>query len=261
MSNISPKTGGLVTIRYVIMSVLNRLNDYSLVQYKRLVQIAIEGFSEDLAMYHLDVGSEVVYLHMSAAKTVQLPSDFVDYIKIGYPYNGQLRVISHNDNILFPRTFDDTGELIGNYYGAAIGSDLVSSIIFFSDHYRNGVFVGGLYGLPGGIDDCYFRVDRENRQLVFSGSSPRSEIVMEYISTGLKTDGSSMIPRECVAALRAYVLWQRDENDPRISNNAKERLKREYDQQIEALRSFSNSFTASEYLQMFYSTTHQAPKR
>jgi hypothetical protein len=261
MSTQNPKTAALVTIRYVVMSILNRLQDYSMKQYLRLTQLAIEGFSEEFSLYHINAGADVVYLHMSAAKTVALPKDFVDYVKIGYPYMGRLRVITNSENILLPRTFDDTDEPIGNFYGQAIGEEALSGAIFFSDHYKNGQFVGGLYGLPGGVDDCYYRIDRENRQIVFSGSTPRSEIVLEYISTGLKTDGSSLIPRQVVAPLRAYVLWQMVENDPRVADNEKERRKRQFEEATEALRSFSNAFTADEYLSMLYSTTHQSPKR
>jgi len=47
MSIESPKIPAVVTVRYVVMSVLNRLQDYSMKQYLRLTQIAIEGFSED----------------------------------------------------------------------------------------------------------------------------------------------------------------------------------------------------------------------
>lgn len=221
MSVISPKTEGLVTIRYVVMQVLNRIQDYSMRQYKRLIQIAIEGMTE-LQLFHTEEGLEVVYLHMSAAKTVELPADFVDFVKVGYPLNGKLRVITRNDNILLPRTFygsiiggefvADTGEAIGNTsYGGMIGGEFVADTedmnqIFFADHFRNGQFIGGLYGLPGGADQAYYRIDRENRQIVFSGSTPRSEIVLEYISSGLKTDGSSMIPRGCSATSYLHLM-------------------------------------------------------
>jgi len=269
MSVISPKLPALVTIRYVVMSVLNRLQDYSMRSYMRLCQIAIEGFSEELAVYHIDAGSEVVYLHMSTAKTVQLPPDYIDYLRIGFPINGKLRVITKHDNLLLPRTYygsmvngvfvPDSGDAVGNA-DEALATDSLSPI-FFSEHFRNGAFIGGLYGLPGGIDTAYYRIDVENRQIVFSGSTPRSEIVLEYISTGLKADGSSLIPRKCVTALRNYILWQKDENDNRIAYNAKARLKQEYEESIEALRSLENEFSADEYLRMIYGTSHQSVKR
>ena len=261
MSTSIPKTPGLVTIRYVVMSILNRLNQYDLKNYKRLVQICIEGFSECFSLYHTGIGNEVVYLHMSTAKTANLPGDFIDWLKLGYPINGKLRVITKKDSILLPRVFDDTGESVGNT--DADDSEGISNALFFSDHWRNGQFVGGLYGLPGGIDTAYFRFDLEStpRQIVFSGETPRSEIVLEYTSTGLKPDGSSLIPRQIVAPLRNYVLWHSVENDPRIAYNERERRKREFTESVEALRSFEFIFTSDEYKRMLYSTYRQSPKR
>jgi len=155
----------------------------------------------------------------------------------------------------------DTGDVVGN--ADSDDSEGVSNAIFFSDHFRNGQFVGGLYGLPGGIDRAYFRFDLEStpRRIVFSGSTPRSEIVLEYISSGMKSDGTTVIPREIVAPLRNYILWHKDENNPRVAYNEKERLKRAYTESIEALRFFENSFTKDEYMRMLYSTYRQSPKR
>jgi hypothetical protein len=263
MSTAIPKNPSLVSVRYVVMSILNRLQDYTMKSYKRLCQICIEGFTEEFSLYHIGNSIEVVYLHMSTAKTVALPPDFVDYLKIGVPVEGKLRVITRNDSILLPRVFDDTGEAIGNYYGTAIGTDDsdLSGVVFFSDHFRSGQFVGGLYGLSGGIDDAYYRIDYENRQIVFSGSTPRSEIVLEYIGTSLKPDGSSLIPREVVAPLRAYVLWQMVADDQRVALNEKERRKREFTELTEALRFFKSSFTAEEYKRVIYQSYSQSPKR
>jgi len=359
MSVESPKISGLVTVRYVVMSVLNRLQDYSMKSYLRLLQLAVEGFSEEFALFHTDVGKEIVYLHMSLAKTCDLPGDFVDWLVLGYPVNGKLRAITPHDRILLPRTYYNTliqtaaqfvtdhaaaylvggvvvtssganiiltssvagvdfagsttvtntsGDLAGTAvtttpnapavkrvdtitlsgtYGAAnilcdavtreasfdtgdvVGnadsdeSEGVSNAIFFSDHFRNGQFTGGLYGLSGGIDRAYFRFDLEStpRRIVFSGSTPRSEIVLEYISSGMKSDGTTLIPREIVAPLRNYILWHKDENNPRVAYNEKERLKREYTESIEALRFFENSFTKDEYMRMLYSTYRQSAKR
>jgi len=261
MSTAVPKINALVSIRYVVMSILNRLQDYSLKKYKFLTQIAIEGFTEEFGLFHIGNSIEVIYTHMTLAKTIPLPADFVSANKIAYPIGGKLHVITHKDTILLPRVYDDTGEAVGNFYGATIGAENVSNIIYFQDHWRNGVFIGGLYGLPGGIDECYYRIDMENRQIVFSGSTPRSEIVLEYIGTSLKPDGSSLIPREVVAPLRAYVLWQMVENDFRIAYNEKERRKREFTELTEALRSFGHAFTKDDYLRMVYGSSHQSIKR
>ena len=268
MSVESPKIAGLVSTRYVVMSVLNRMNTYDMKQYLRLMQICIEGITE-MNLFNTKQSIEVVYLHMSAAKTVQLPADYINYRKIGFPDSGKLVVLTKHDSLLLPRTFfgsiiddvfvADTGDEVGN---ADAGNEIgTSSRIYFSPHYRNGAYVGSLYGIRGGIDTAYYRIDVEERQIVFSGSTPRSEIVLEYISTGQKSDGSSLIPREVVPALRTYVLWQKDENDPRIAYNAKERLKTQHEEEVAALRSFNNSFTADEYYRMVWGSSYQSPKR
>jgi len=256
MSLVTPKTPGLVTIRYIVMSILNRMGDYSLKKYKRLVQICLEGYGE-LSLWHIN-NLEVVYLRMSAAKTVDLPADFVDYTKIGIPINGKLKVLTQHNQILLPREFED-GTPVGN----TDADDTVdaASLVFFSDHFRGGQYVGGLFGMPGGVDDAYYRIDMENRQIVFSGTVYRSEIVLEYISTGVKTSGSSLIPREAVPALRTYVQWVAIEDNPRVAANEKERKKRNHEEEIEALRSFQSIFTADEYRRMCFSTYRQTAKR
>lgn len=254
MSDVVPKTLGTTTINYVVMSVLNRLKDYSMRHYSFLEQICIEGYT-DLNLWHLD-NIEVVYLRMSDAKTVDLPPDYVDYLKIGVPMAGKLRVLTNHEKILFPREFGD-GEPVGN----ADDDGGTQDALYFTNHFRNGQFVAGLYGLPGGIDQAWYRIDREERQIVFSGSIPRSEVVLEYISSGVGLSTSTVIPREAVPALRAYLLWQLIENDSKVSATEKERKKAQYEEQLHALDFFQSAFTADEYKRHVLKHTRQSPKR
>jgi hypothetical protein len=355
MSKENPKTAAVVTLRYVVMSVLNRIKDYTMRDYKFYMQLAIEGFTE-LSLWHMS-NLEVIYLTMNEAKVVYLPADFIDYTKIGVPINGKLRVLTKHNNILLPRTFynsmpqmietfvtDNAAEwLVGNVVLTSSGLSLIftsttvnvdftgnttitnisgdltgtvvntqangpalkridtitlsgesgsasilcdgvtkviifdtgeevgntdsetavdaASLVFFSDHFRGGQFVGGLFGMSGGIDDAYYRIDKEKRTIAFSGSVPRSQIVLEYISSGVKTDGSTLIPRQAVPALRTYLLWNAVENDARISYNEKERKKRLHEEEVTALRNFEDIFTIDEYKRMCFSTSRQTIKR
>jgi hypothetical protein len=254
MSTEVKKTLGITTVAYVVSSVLNRLRDYSMRHYSFLEQICIEGYT-DLNLWHLD-NIEVVYLRMSEAKTVDLPADFVDWLKIGVPIAGKLRVLTNHKGILFPRTFADGAE-VGNTDDTGGTQDAV----YFTSHLRNGQFVGGLYGLPGAIDQAYYRFDRERRTLIFSGSIPRAEVVLEYISSGVSLSGSTVIPREAVPALRAYLLWQLMENDSKVSPTEKERKKSQYEEQLHALDFFQSAFTKDEYKRHVARNTRQTPKR
>ena len=254
MSLTTPKTQGTTSINYVVMSVLNRLKDYSMRHYSFLEQIIIEGYSE-LNLWHLD-NIEVVYLRMSEAKTVDLPADFVDWTKIGVPMAGKIRVLTNHKKILLPRTFED-GAPVGNTDDSGTYIDSV----YFSSHFRDGQFIGGLYGIPGGADSGFYRLDRETRTIIFSGSIPRAEIVLEYISTGVKLQGTTVIPREAIPALRTYALWQLIENDPKVGATQKERKKEQYEEQLHALDYFQSAFTADEYRRHVYKHSKQTPKR
>jgi len=258
MSTLAPKIAGVVSIRQVVMSTLNRIKDYTMRDYYHLMQIAIEGYTE-LNLWHLD-NIEVVYLTMDPnTKTVSLPADFVDWVKVGIPTNGKLKVIKRHDKILYPRLLDDGVTPIGN----TDADDTVdaASLVYFSDHIRSGQFVGGLFGMSGGVSDASYRFDRERRTFAFTGTVTDNYIVLEYISAGVNLTGSTTIPREAEPALRTYILWQMVENDPRVSQSEKARREDNHDKAVAMLRDFQDIFTPEEYRQMLFGTYRQTPKR
>ncbi|HKJ45886.1 MAG TPA: hypothetical protein VJ991_08675, partial [Balneolales bacterium] len=81
------------------------------------------------------------------------------------------------------------------------------------------------------------------------------------ISSGVNLTGTTIIPREAIPALRAYLLWQLIENDSKKSLSEKERKKQQYEEAVEALRFFQTAFTADEYKRMLYRSVKQTPKR
>lgn len=258
MSTETPKIAGVVTLRHVVMSVLNRVEDYTTRRFYFLLQLAIEGYTE-LNLWHLD-NLEVVYLTMNPlSKTAALPADFVDWLKVGIPIAGKLRVITRHDKILLPRLLDDGITPIGNT-DAGTTTD-AASLVYFSDHFRQGQFVGGLFGMAGGVDSAYYRFDREKRTFVYTGTISDNRVVLEYISAGVNLTGATSIPREAEPALRSYLLWQMVENDTRISNTEKERRKRNYGEELAALDYFQSAFTADEYRRMLWGTLRQTAKR
>lgn len=253
MSVAVPKTAGIVNIRYVVMSVLNRLNDYSMRNYRKIAQLVIEGFT-DLNLFHT-TNIEVEYLYMDENKLVSVPSDFIDWIKVGYPNNGKLVTITKNDYMLLPREFAD-GKDVGN-----LDAINVNQATFFASHFKNGKFVAGLYGLRGGVNRAYFRYDEERRQFAFTGDTPSSEVVLEYVSSGVKLSGSTAIPREAVKALISWTMWQLVEYDTTMAMNERERRKKTYYEDVEELRTFKFTPTKDEYRDALYKTIKQTPKR
>lgn len=253
MSIDSPKTAATISLRYVVMSYLMRKNDYTMRNYKKLLQFVIDGYAE-LNLYHI-ANIEVQYFFMDANKTISVPSDFVDWVKVGIPVNGKLKVLTNDEHMLLPRKFQD-GKDVGNLDATAINQG-----VFFTDHFRNGKYVGGLYGMPGGVNVAYYRYDRELRQFIFTGDIPRSEVVIEYVSNGVKLSGATVIERKCLGSLRAYLAWQMVEYDDRVSDARKDRREKKFDEEVSQLRFLDSAPTIDEYKDRLRKMIKQSPKR
>ena len=202
-------TSGFVNLDYVVNNALMDMNDFSMENYKRFIQWAVRGFT-DLNLHILD-SVKVAYLPLSSAKTAALPSDFIDYMKIGMEINGEVWTFTLNPNMNFPRKVDECGEVqptnTQNIDDKVVGT---RSIIpnfgyYFAMHFRNGQYVGEMYGLGGGYNNAYFRIDEQRNQIVFDSEIPADEIILEYKSTGISQNGGSIIPRK-VSQSRSQVV-------------------------------------------------------
>lgn len=246
----------LKSVRYVVMSYLNRKGIYDLKNYKRLEQIALEGLTQ-LNLYDMET-VEVAYLTMNEIGVVKFPSDFVDYTKIGIPVNGRIYTLTVNESIIEPR-LEKCGEEVfdpnHNRNVADVGG------YYFNDHFRNGRYVGGLYGVGGGFNVAYVKLDRQRRQFIIEGNVPRSEIILEYISTGIKQDGSTLVPTEALEPLRRWIDMIVTENDRRSSESAIARTTRSYEVALDEMRHFITCPTQDEYKDKFYESLTQGIKR
>lgn len=253
------KPQGLITIEQLVANVLDEMGKSHMYNElgETIAQKIIRGYRE-LNMFHR-LCLEVAYLEVSSMGTVDLPDDYVDYHKIGLLHNGRVWTLSINEDIALPRkeecglTIRDgmtnrTPEGVG--YGYA-----------FPDHYRNGQFVGGLYGLGGGWNRAYYRIDKGRNQIILSGSIPRCEIILEYQSNGVSTSRNTLIPRECTEPLIAFAMWKMNIGKEDIAMNRIEMYKQNYYEAVESLRMFETAMTVDEYKDALYEGFYNAPKR
>lgn len=261
-------TSGYVNLNYVVNSVLLDLDEYTTSKRKKILQYAIFGLT-DLNIYVLPSIS-VAYLRQNDDFTIDLPDDYLDYIKVGVVVGGadERRVVTLtlNETLPFPNTDklkicpnscvdEPTITLDGtDYFIPGFG-------YYFAEHYRNGQYVGEMYGLGGGMGLMQYRVDEQNRQIMFNELFPNGEIVLEYKSSGIKTDGTTTIPRQAVQAVRAYIHWQLSENNDKLALSAKERKRSLYLKEYDKLQYLTNLFTIDEYLDAKYQVSTQTLKR
>lgn len=260
-------TKGVVNIDYIVNLALMDIDDYSLHYQKKFMQYVILGF-QDLNLYVMQ-SVKVAYLPVdSTKKTADLPDDYITYTKIGYNNGGRITTFTLNDDLMLAHQTDDCGNPVNdNTMGCTNDSSATLPYFgvagyYYSPHYRNGQWVGELYGGAGGRNaDGYYRIDKERRKIVFSSEMVQDEIILEYKSSGVSGDGSTVVPREYTEALRAYVHWQRKEYNDKVAQSEKERLKQRYWAEYEKVKDLEVSFTIEEYFDSTRSTYKLTPKR
>ena len=262
MAEENVKSSGVVSLRYCVMSTFNEIGSYNPRQYNRYLQFAIDCFRELNLKVMRRV--EVAYLTINDIGVVSLPSDFVDYIAIGINRGGEVITLTKNDKLMLPRNYTD-GELVPiSYDSSDISSyslDTTSNVVF-TDHFYQGEYVPALYGLGGGFNEGYYRIDYENRLLVIKNDLLRGqEVILEYISTGISLTGSTIVPVQCLPSIKAYIHWKRVANDKKEPLHEKQTKERQYIIETRKLNAVEQSFTKDEYLDVKYKHTKQTLKR
>ena len=260
-------TKGIVNLNYIVSLVLMDLDDPTMTDYKKFLQYAILGFQE-LNLF-VSQSVEVAYLTVNQnTKTVDLPDDYITYTKIGFNDNGTITTLGLNEDLMLARDTDSCGNQINDNNDPCIDpidaseGSLSSAIYFYAPHYRNGQFVGELFSGTGGHNsDGYYRIDKKKRQIVFNSEMSATEIILEYKSSGVSGNGQTLVPREYVQVLRAYVHWQRREYNDKVSRFDKNALKQRYIDAFEEVKELETSFTIEEYLESTRGTYSQLPKR
>lgn len=253
MSGSLQTQNAFVPISYCVNLVLMDLEHYSGKLNEKILQYAILGF-EDL--HYTTINSvKVAYLEMDELNRVKLPNDYIDYYKIGIGVGGQVWNLGLNNSIIIPKEYECGNDAREIFINGGV-PDLTSGY-YYTDHYSDGGFVGGLFGIGGGFRESRYRIDTERRQILFDSPISRSEIILEYRSNGISAQ--TLIPREAVASIVSYVHWRRLFGKNRHSEmNNYERIWKE---EVSQLRAFKYQFKASEYLDMFHAENVQTVKR
>lgn len=150
--------------------------------------------------------------------TVDLPSDFVDMVKLGQLGNdGLVYVFAENKNMnLLP---DQPADAIPDYL---LGFD---SYVFRNFIYESSM--GRLYGMGGGQGAGEYRINWQENRIEISLLSDTTQVVLEYISDGAKCD-NPCVPVYAEEALRAYIYYKVITRKSSVPMAEKQRARAEY---------------------------------
>jgi len=254
-------TRGYVNLDYIAAHVTMMRDDDDRF-YEKKLQLAIDGYKE-LRMGTLP-SVKVAYLTVDAVNTIQFPYDYVDYILIGINNGGRVWTLTRNQNLILPAV-QSCGEWVRD--NLTTNSNEESQLTnqtdgyAYSEHDYRGETVAGLYAVGGGFNQAYYRIDNENRQIIFLTDEGLlgMTVILEYISSGINKD--TVIPLAAVPAITAYAHWKLSMFDRQENMNTKEMMKYEWINEKGKLRAFANSFTIAEFLDQKYLSLSQGIKR
>lgn len=260
MSVLTPKTAGLVNLSYCVAQVQADKEDYSTHNVENYTRLAIRAYT-DINLFHGE-RVEVVYLNMDPVTGIvdlSSISDYIDYVKIGMPINGRFWILGKNDKIL-PQRNELSASETALVFKPGDSTLEINNGYYFAGHYLAGNYTTGLFGLGGGFSRSYFRIDTELMQIQFDTALPRTQIVLEYRSTGINLTGGTLVPRQCVEYIVAYIHWKLAEHNPLLNRFDKRDAKENFIEEENKLRKFNFRFNINEYYQAMYSTIKQTPK-
>jgi hypothetical protein len=121
---------------------------------------------------------------------------------------------------------------------------------------------GPAYAAGGGFNVGEFLVDRKNRVIIFAGGVVLGkEIVVTYVSSGVSLTGETLIPRELMPLLKAYLNYTILANDDEAGAG---KIKMAHDAMVLAqmkYNTFKNEITYSEIYDILAGGWSQGPKR
>jgi hypothetical protein len=230
---------GYVNLGQVVDSLINE-QEISRKHRRRFLQVALEGFSRELNLFHLN-SYKGVWLEVSASLgTVDWPSDYVSFLGIGYNIDGQFWSFTEDDNMIIPQ-------------GTVSGQDTLNS-----DRGENAAaerYSIPSYSTPGGLNSDFYKIDIPNRRIITNGESSRTHLLLYYVSSGVNASGNTVVPIQAERALKDYISWRTSKGPERDRNEM------QYKRSLKDLRDHEGSFTKEQFLDMFYRTMHQGIKR
>ena len=184
--------------------------DQSSHQFLKLWNIAKWGLDTE---FNLDIlGSiKTVILDVNANKTVNLPCDYIRYLKIGQINgNGEVLTLKRNDQL---STMNHGGD--DRFKGAPIigsTSDFLFDPLnwqYYNNYYSNGAMYK-FYGADSGtLNRGEYKVDDGNKIIFLSNKTSLSQLVVEYLSDGYDEGCDDFdIDVRASAAVLAYLRWK-----------------------------------------------------
>lgn len=242
----------------VCSQLLNR--GYTMHRYLPFLKYASDCLRELIADDLKIINS--VTLTLNSYNAIAIPSDCVDWIRIGMQNGQYVKPLMQTDGFNQQYNYQPNGQP-APWPAIAEGlSDLAYFGVPFLSYYVNqynsrGENIGGLYGYRTDGSPFIFQVFPQrggSGEVQFDSSLGITNCVFDYISDGRTASGISMIPYYAENCIEKYIDASLLENNRSVSDSSKERLWNKYVGARVVLRGRMNELTADDILSIFRNT-------
>lgn len=212
---------GLITIREIVEGYMLD-SEISMLERHKIFRACMDAIKR-LNMYATDDGTRLVKLEMDDNGIVDLPMDCLRYKATAIPLDGKLWTYTKDEGIITTTTLSGGAETLDSDYGEGVTINPA-----YSENYA----------AKGGINDYgYFKVDHERNRIVFRNYD-RSEIFVEYVSSGVSKTSETYVPRTSKEAIEAYIDWALIARRRDVSRVEKEEAWRVYIREVGMIKIF-----------------------
>jgi len=256
------------SLAYIVSSVMTDIGVSDERHYIRFLKWAVDGYRK-MNLHGLMPTIKTVELQMDkSTNSVDLPNDYIDYLKIGVCVNGYMYNFDLNNNICLPtdtnvgcpcdaetieQTLTDT---------SGVYLDYNTTWDYFQPRVNNGIYTAGFYGVGAGFYGGGYKIDTNNARIVFDSYVTVDSVMLEYKSTGISDDGTALVDEGAIESLNSWVNYQRClfSKDP-IDRQMISLHKTNFERACLSYNMRNNARTPDFWIQLMRSGIHQAVKR
>jgi hypothetical protein len=260
---------GVYDLNYCTASTLADIDKTESKAYLRHLKWANDAFRRLNLADGLPTMKTVTLEVDQATNTVTLPNDYIEYSKIGLCVDGVLLNFDLNDSLCLDSASPTSvctcsDEEISTAISTCCNGGVVDGSWYYPYYssWHNGQFVAGIYGVGAGFNRGGYKINLEANKIQFDSCVTATEIVLEYKSSGLSSDGNAIVPQTAIPPILAFIHWKRClfSKDPFEKRDA-EAHRRSWVAESSAMIKRKNTLTYTEWLQLFRKLTYQTPKR
>jgi len=187
---------------------------------------------------------------------IDLPCDYVQWVRVGYMNGGLTYPLVQQDNINRLRKSDGSGGY-ENYDTPTVG--MYGSYSTYTTEW--GTFNGGFFGYGNGYSVDTFKEVKERNQIQINQGLAITDVYLEYISDGSCCSTITKINPLAQACIEAYIMWQQKEQNRTVGLGERQIAQEAYKDKWRELRARLDPMTTEDVKRIWNNNYMSVPNR